>query len=493
METMVLIALIGAGVGALTTWMLKKPKTDEAVLFKASKYEELETSLKTTAEQLQTAQNELAQSQKAAGRVEELARTNEEQKNKLYDLTQKLEDANAKLKTAEQEQIKVREQKEALEKAQAEQEKNLRQLMSEQEKKFNALQEKSQSEFSRMAAESVGALKKQAEEALSKSRSELQSQSASLLTPLTETMNRFNGTLNQFKDTSISRHEELKNALSKTLEMNETLSKEAENLTNALKAPKTQGCWGELTLEEVLTSAGFQEGREYDKQVCFKGENNERQLPDFIVHLPGDRHIIIDSKMSINSYVDWSNAANEADRAQFLKQHLSAIRKHIDELSAKDYQAKLIKNGLEFVFMFIPIEYAYFAALKADKDLNAYAKSKKVAIVTPSNLFSVMQVVEQLWRVERTSKMLDEILKTGADMHTRVLRFLERMDGIKSALNSADKAYEDANTALQGKQGIIRAAEHLERLGINHKNSVKPYLDNETAPVSLPDAPKSED
>lgn len=197
--------------------------------------------------------------------------------------------------------------------------------------------------------------------------------------------------------------------------------------------------------------------------------------------------------MSINSYVDWSNATNEADRAQFLKQHLSAIRKHIDELSAKDYQAKLIKNGLEFVFMFIPIEYAYFAALKADKDLNAYAKSKKVAIVTPSNLFSVMQVVEQLWRVERTSKMLDEILKTGADMHTRVLRFLERMDGIKSALNSADKAYEDANTALQGKQGIVRAAEHLERLGINHKNSVKPYLEDETTAVALPDAPKSED
>lgn len=260
METIALIAMLGAGVGALVAWLLKKPKTDEAVLFKASKYEELETSLKSTAEQLRSAQNELAQSQKAAGRADELARTNEEQKNKLDDLTQKLEDANAKLKTAEQEQIKVREQKEALEKAQAEQEKNLRQLMSEQEKKFSALQEKSQSEFSRMAAESVGALKKQAEEALSKSRSELQTQNAGLLTPLTETMNRFNGTLNQFKDSSISRHEELKNALSKTLEMNETLSKEAENLTNALKAPKTQGCWGELTLEEVLDFRRFPRG-----------------------------------------------------------------------------------------------------------------------------------------------------------------------------------------------------------------------------------------
>ena len=145
------------------------------------------------------------------------------------------------------------------------------------------------------------------------------------------------------------------------------------------------------------------------------------------------------------------------------------IRKHIDELSAKDYQAKLFKNGLEFVFMFIPIEYAYFAALKADKDLNAYAKSKKVAIVTPSNQFSVMQVVEQLWRVERTSK-------TGADMHARVSRFVERMDGVKTALTAADKAYTAADKALRGNQGIIKAAAHLEELGVNHKKTLTPYL-----------------
>ena len=119
--------------------------------------------------------------------------------------------------------------------------------------------------------------------------------------------------------------------------------------------------------------------------------------------------------------------------------------------------------------MFIPIEYAYFAALKVDKDLNAYAKSKKVAIVTPSNLFSVMQVVEQLWRVERTSKMLEEILKTGADMHARVSRFVERMDGVKTALTAADKAYTEADKALRGNQGIIKAAAHLEELGVNHK------------------------
>lgn len=121
--------------------------------------------------------------------------------------------------------------------------------------------------------------------------------------------------------------------------------------------------------------------------------------------------------------------------------------------------------------MFIPIEYAYFAALKADKDLNAYAKSKKVAIVTPSNLFSVMQVVEQLWRVERTSKILEEILKTGADMHARVSRFVERMDGVKTALTAADKA-------LRGNQGIIKAVAHLEELDVNHKKTLTPYLEN---------------
>ena len=125
--------------------------------------------------------------------------------------------------------------------------------------------------------------------------------------------------------------------------------------------------------------------------------------------------------------------------------------------------------------MFIPIEYAYFAALKADKDLNAYAKSKKVAIVTPSNLFSVMQVVEQLWRVERTSKMLDEILKTGADMHARVSRFVERMDGVKTALTAADKAYTEADKALRGNQGIINAAAHslhiLRTVALSRNNS----------------------
>ena len=123
--------------------------------------------------------------------------------------------------------------------------------------------------------------------------------------------------------------------------------------------------------------------------------------------------------------------------------------------------------------MFIPIEYAYFAALKADKDLNAYAKSKKVAIVTPSNLFSVMQVVEQLWRVERTSKMLE-----GADMHARVSRFVERMDGVKTALTAADKAYTEADKALRGNQGIIKAAAHLEELGVSHKKTLTPYLEN---------------
>lgn len=468
----VLLSVIG-GV-CLNLWLLSKEKGIDA------------ETLRIAEERLAELQGKLEQSQIVVGRAEELERTNEQQRTQLTQLTEKLEQANQKLQQAEQEKVKVQEQKEALETLQAAQKANIEQLMSEQEKKFIALQEKSQSEFNRMTTESVMALKKQTEEAFTKSRAELQTQNNTLLTPLKDTMTQFSGALETFKENSISRHAELKNALTKTLEMNETLSKEAENLTNALKAPKIQGNWGELTLEEVLTSGGLLEGVGYDKQVYLKSEEG-KQYPDFIVHLPQDRHIIIDSKMSINSYVKWCNAATEKERKDYITQHVAAIRKHIDELSTKEYQKQLAKKNLEFVFMFIPIEYAYFAAIKESPDLISYAQNKQVALVTPSNLFAVIQVVSQMWRVERTSKMMDQILKTGATMHKRVVDFVEDMQDIKKHLDSATQSYTKADTHLRGKQGIIKSAQALEELEVTCKNSLAPLLiDEKEFPAQLP-------
>ena len=434
---------------------------------------------------------QLLGNQKLLGQAEAIKQINEEQKVQVATLEQKLESVHKQLQQAEQDKIKVQEQKEALEKLQTEQKAAIAQVMAEQEKQFVAMQAKSQSEFSRMTAESISTLKKQTEEAFSKSRAELQMHNNTLLTPLNDTMNRFNGTLEKFKETSMSNHEALKNALARTMEMNETLSKEAENLTNALKAPKTQGNWGELTLEEVLSSGGLVEGTGYTKQAYFKTEENGRQFPDFIVHLPGDRHIIIDSKMSINSYVKWCNATSEPERQEYIKKHVTAMKERIEELSSKNYQKQLSQQGLDFVFMFIPIEYAYFAAIKEEPDLISFAKDKQVALVTPSNLFAVIQVVSQMWRVERTNKTIEKILHAGALMHQRVVAFAEQMQNIKKHLDSASDAYEDADRCLRGQKGIIKSAQVLENYGIKHQKSLSSLLEDSDEPLALPAAQKS--
>lgn len=480
MTNTIVFILVGMAIGAalvwLVTWRLPNGVSDIV----------LREQNDTLGSENAKLKEQLLENQKLLGQAETIRQINEEQKVQVATLEQKLESARKQLQQAEQDKIKVQEQKEALEKLQTEQKATIAQVMAEQEKKFTAMQEKSQSEFSRMTAESISTLKKQTEEAFSKSRAELQTHNNTLLTPLQDTMSRFNGTLEKFKETSISRHEELKSVLAKTMEMNETLSKEAENLTNALKAPKTQGNWGELTLEEVLSSGGLLEGTGYTKQAYFKTEENGRQFPDFIVHLPGDRHIIIDSKMSINSYVKWCNATSEPERQDYIKKHVTAIKERIEELSSKNYQKQLTQQGLDFVFMFIPIEYAYFAAIKEEPDLISFAKDKQVALVTPSNLFAVIQVVSQMWRVERTNKTIENILHAGELMHKRVVAFAEQMQNIKNHLDSACDAYEGADKCLRGRQGIIKSAQALENYGIKRQKSLSALLEDSDEPIVLP-------
>lgn len=485
MYTVFIVAFVCLAAGAALGRAFFRTGIRPEDTFKVTQFDELNASHKELSAQFQQVQQQLLQSQQAVGRAEELSRTLQTQQQEKTALQQKAETLTNELHLLQQEKVQLEERKKALEQMHAEQEKSLRQFMAEQEEKFRALQDKAQNEFGRMTAESVSVLKKQSEEALARTRVDLVSKNADLFGPLKDTMGRFTASLDSFKEGSITRHEELKNALHKTLELNENLSKEAADLATALKAPKAQGCWGELTLEEVLLSAGLQEGREYDKQVCFKTAEEARQLPDFVIHLPHDRHIIIDSKMSINSYLKWSTAHTDEDRRLYMAQHVAAIRKHIAELSSKKYQTLLDKNGLEFVFMFIPIEYAYFMAIKEDATLAKYAKEQGVALVTASNLFSVMQVVEQLWRLERTGKTMNEILRTGAEMHERVERFAERMALLKKAIDSTAQTYEEARKALSGGQGILKSAVKLEELNVKHARTLTPLLAEDNA-QSLP-------
>ena len=342
------------------------------------------------------------------------------------------------------ENVRLQARKEALDQKQA-----------EQEKFFNTLQAQAKDSFKQLAADSLKAQKE-----------DLVNKNTDLSTPFKETLDRFAKEMGNLRTETAQRHGSLQTALDQTKTLNEKLAKEAGDLTTALKNPKTQGTWGEIILEDVLTSIGLREGKEFEKQVSFKTEEGSRQQPDFIIHLPQERDLIIDSKMSLNSYTKWANATDETEKQKLLKEHTRAVEEHIKELSAKDYP-KLLKNEkLDFTLMFIPIEYAYFAALQENPSLNDLARKHHIYIVTASNLLTVLQIAENLWRVEHSTKTMNQIFKTAQDMHERVGRFLERMQDLETKIAGVHKSYEAASKSLTGPQSILTSAKQLEQLRV---------------------------
>ena len=347
--------------------------------------------------------------------------------------------------------------------------------LAQQQTFFNTLQEQAKDSFKQLAADS---LKAQKEDLISKN--------TDLFTPFKETIDRFAKEMGTLRTEAAQRHGSLQVALDQAKTLNEKLAKEASDLTTALKNPKTQGTWGEIILEDVLTSIGLREGVEFEKQVSFKTEQGARQQPDFIIHLPGQRDLIIDSKMSLNSYTKWANATDEAEKQKLLKEHTRAVEEHIKELAAKDYP-KLLKNEkLDFTLMFIPIEYAYFAALQENPALNDLARKHHIYIVTASNLLTVLQIAENLWRVEHSTKTMNQIFKTAQDMHERVGRFLERMQELETKIVGVHKAYENANKSLTGPQSILTSAKQLEELRVKSAKKL-PELTQEETPALLQD------
>ncbi|MBO4675681.1 MAG: DNA recombination protein RmuC [Elusimicrobiaceae bacterium] len=350
--------------------------------------------------------------------------------------------------------------------------KALEQTQGNQEKLFNTLQEQAKDSFKQLATES---LKIQKEELVAKN--------ADLYAPLKETMDRFSKEMGTLRTESAQHHGSLQTALNQTKELNEKLAKEAQDLTTALQSPKKQGTWGEIILEDVLLSAGLREGVEFEKQVSFQTEEGNHQQPDFIVHLPHNRDMIIDSKMSLNSYTRWAACNNEEEKRTYLKDHVRAVEEHIKELAAKDYP-KLLKNEkLDFTLMFIPIEYAYFAALQENPALNDLARQHHIYIVTASNLLTVLQIAENLWRMEHSTQTSQHIFKLAQEMHERVGRFVERMEDVHNKINGLQRSYEDAQKTLTGSQSILTTAKKLEQLRVKSAKKLPTLETPEETPL----------
>jgi DNA recombination protein RmuC len=250
--------------------------------------------------------------------------------------------------------------------------------------------------------------------------------------------------------------------------LNNQLSKDAHNLTSALKGQsKTQGNWGELILERVLEASGLRREHEYDVQESHARADGSRAQPDVVVHLPDDKHLVIDAKMSLNGYEEYANSETDLLRDAAIKRHMESVKSHIRELSEKNYQLLYGLKSLDFVLMFIPVEPAFMLAISHDSKLWQEAWKKNVLLVSPSTLLFVVRTVAHLWRQEQQNRNAQEIASRGAELYDKLAGFVEDLDGLGIKLQQAQKAYDGAYNKFTGGRGnVIRQAEMLKVLGV---------------------------
>lgn len=310
-----------------------------------------------------------------------------------------------------------------------------------------------------------------------------------LLEPLKTRLQEFQGKVEQVYVQEGKDRSALAEQVRQLMELNRTVSQEANNLTRALKGSnKTQGNWGELILERVLETAGLRKGEEFDVQESHTTGDGKRQQPDVVLHLPEDRHLVIDAKATLVAYEDYANAEDDKHREAALKRHLDAVRTHIKGLSDKNYQDLYGLKSLDFVLMFIPIEPAFMLAVTHDRELFMDAWNKNVLLVSPSTLLFVVRTVASLWRQEAQNRNAQDIAKRGAELYDKLAGFVEDMASLGNRLGQAQKDYDGAISKLStGRGNLIRQAEMLKKLGVKpNKTLPAPMVEqaNDAADVS---------
>jgi len=289
-----------------------------------------------------------------------------------------------------------------------------------------------------------------------------------LLDPLRTQLNEFKGKVEEVYVKEGQERFALTEQVKQLMELNKTLSKDAVNLTNALKgSAKTQGNWGELILERVLEASGLEKGRVYHVQVSQRDAEGNLQQPDVVIDLPQERKLVVDAKVSLLAYDRYASAASDEERVPAVRQHLDSVRAHIKGLSAKNYQALYGVKSLDMVVMFVPIEPAFMLAVTSDESLFMEAWQRNVLLVSPSTLLFVVRTIAHLWRQEAQTRNAQDIAKRGAELYDKLAAFVGDLQKVGSKLKDAQSAYEDAERRLStGKGNVIRQAEMLKDLGV---------------------------
>jgi DNA recombination protein RmuC len=275
--------------------------------------------------------------------------------------------------------------------------------------------------------------------------------------------------------------------------LNKTITEQTQNLTNALKGnTKMQGGWGEMILERVLDSSGLTKGREYETQFVTSSSSGATIKPDAVIFLPEEKNIIVDAKVSLTAYEQYTSAADGSTEKELaLKAHVTSLKNHIKQLSEKDYHTALDLKSPEFTLMFIPIESGFALTIQTDKELFEFAWSKKIVLVSPSTLLASLRTVASVWKAENSNKNTLEIARQAGDMYDKFVGFAETLNKVGDSIKKADTLFEDAvNKLSTGKGNLVNRAESLRKLGIKTTKALPaamlPEADEITGNEELP-------
>ena len=294
-----------------------------------------------------------------------------------------------------------------------------------------------------------------------------------ILNPLQEKIQLFEKKVDDTQKESISMHSALKEQLLGLKDLNQQMAKEATNLTKALKGDsKTQGNWGELVLERVLEKSGLEKDREYFVQQNFQREDGSRVMPDVVLHLPDAKKMIIDSKVSLTDYERLVNSEND-ESAIHLKAHVNSIKKHVDQLSAKNYQDLYDIESPDFVLMFIPIEPAFAVAINEDNSLYNKAFEQNIVIVTPSTLLATLRTIDSMWNNEKQQQNAIEIARQAGALYDKFEGLITDLTGVGKKIDAAKNDYSSAmNKLVEGKGNLISRVESIKKMGAKAKKSL---------------------
>ncbi|MBV5312874.1 MAG: DNA recombination protein RmuC [Prolixibacteraceae bacterium] len=346
---------------------------------------------------------------------------------------------------------------------------NLQEKLASQKKDMENLQQKFTTDFENIASKILKQNTTEFSAVHQKSITEL-------LSPLKEKIQVFEKKVEDTYEKGLKDQTDLKAELKKLHDLNLKISDEANNLTRALKGDvKKQGNWGEMILERILERSGLTAGREYHKQESVLSEAGQRFQPDVVIHLPDQKHIVVDSKVSLVAYERLVNADNEKDRITHVKEHLLSVRSHIKILSEKHYQHSPSFNSPDFVLLFIPIESSFSIAVQEDQDLFSYAWDNKVVIVSPSTLLATLRTIASIWQQENQTRNALEIARQSGALYDKFVAFIADMESIGKSLESTRKTYDQAASKLySGSGNLVRRAENIRKLGAKTSKELPP-------------------